>query len=81
MNFSTRNWRKAFKAFSIFTLLLILTLSFSSIAFAGIAIEGDPDYTIAEDRVIEDDVFLGGRNILVAGTIKGDLFVSGETVT
>jgi cytoskeletal protein CcmA (bactofilin family) len=75
------NWRKAAKAFSIFTLLLVLIFSFSSVAFAGISIEGDPDITIDADRVIEDDLFLVGRDILVAGTIKGDLFVSGETVS
>ena len=75
------NWQKAAKAFSIFSLLLVLVFSFSSIAFAGIAIEGDPDITIDADRVIEDDVFLAGEDILVEGTIEGDLFATGETIT
>lgn len=74
-------WRKAVKVFGVFALMLVLVFSFSSVAFAGIEIEGDPDVTIEADRVIKDDVFVSGRDILVEGTIEGDLFASGETVT
>jgi cytoskeletal protein CcmA (bactofilin family) len=75
------NWRKAAKAFGVFALMIVLVFSFSSVAFAGIEIEGDPDVTIEADRIIKDDVFVSGRDILVEGTIEGDLFASGETVT
>jgi cytoskeletal protein CcmA (bactofilin family) len=81
MNSPKNNWRKAAKAMGVFALMLVLVFSFSSVAFAGIEIEGDPDVTIAADRVIKDDVFVSGRDILVEGTIEGDLFASGETVT
>lgn len=75
------NWRKAAKVFSVFALMLVLVFAFSSVAFAGIGIEGDPDVTIEADRVIHDDLFVTGRDILIAGTIEGDLFATGETVT
>jgi cytoskeletal protein CcmA (bactofilin family) len=81
MNSPKNNWRKTAKAFGVFALMLVLVFSFSSVAFAGIEIEGDPDVTIEADRVIKDDVFVSGRDILVEGTIEGDLFASGETVT
>ena len=81
MKSNKNNWRKAAKAFGVFALMLVLVFAFSTVAFAGIGIEGDPDVTIDADRVIKDDVFVSGRDILVEGTIEGDLFATGETVT
>lgn len=43
-------------------------------------ITGDPDVLIAEDELIEDDLFVTGRRIEIAGTVQGDLFAAGQDV-
>jgi cytoskeletal protein CcmA (bactofilin family) len=73
--------RTAVKLFGLLAIVLVFSLAFSAPVFAGTEIEGDPDVTIGADEVIDDDVFVGGRHVLVEGTINGDLFASGETVT
>ena len=43
-------------------------------------ITGDPDVFIAEDEVIEDDLFVTGQRIEIAGTVEGDLFAAGQDI-
>lgn len=81
MNSKQTKRRRAVKIVSLLAVLFVLAFTVSAPVFAGVEIEGDPDVTIEAGEVIKDDVFIGGRHVLVAGTIEGDLFVSGETVT
>jgi cytoskeletal protein CcmA (bactofilin family) len=71
----------AVKLLGLMVVVLIFSLAFSAPVFAGTEIEGDPDVTIGADEIIQDDVFVSGRHVLVEGIIEGDLFASGETVT
>jgi hypothetical protein len=62
-------------------LLVALTvLSFVQHANAAEFITGDPDVFIAEDEIIEDDLFVTGQRIEIAGTVEGDLFATGQDI-
>ena len=56
------------------TLALVLAVSFTPAAHAGEYVEGQPDATVEEGEVIEDDLFISGEDVLVAGVVEGDLF-------
>jgi len=62
------------------SLALMLAVSFTPAAHAGEFIEGGPDATLEEGEVIEDDLFIGGEDVLVAGVVEGDLFAAGQDV-
>ncbi len=62
------------------SLALVLAGSFTPAAHAGEFIEGGPDATVEEGEVIEDDLFIGGQDVLVAGVVEGDLFAAGQDV-
>lgn len=70
------------KKISIF-LLAILTL-FTFLSFLNIAqakvISSEEPFTVAEDEVINDDLFVGAQSVTVRGTIKGDLYAAGMNV-
>jgi cytoskeletal protein CcmA (bactofilin family) len=55
-------------------------LPFVQRASAAEFITGDPDVFIAEDEVIEDDLFVTGRRVEIAGTVEGDLFAAGQDI-
>jgi len=74
-------WQMAGRIFSVFLLTAMLAVVFTTPAYAGEFIEGDPDATVEEGEVIEDDLFIGGDDVLMAGEVEGDLFAAGETVT
>ena len=67
------------KLFTLFTLVVLSTMVFvpSAYAFDG---RGDDRIFIGKDEVINEDLYLGGNDILVEGTINGDLMAAGENV-
>ena len=56
---------------------VFLALGFSGRALAVEVVTGDPDATVAEDVIIDDDLFVTGDHVVVDGTVTGDLFASG----
>ncbi|MBE0683803.1 MAG: polymer-forming cytoskeletal protein [Anaerolineales bacterium] len=67
------------KILSIFSLIALLTMTFTSTALAFDGRGGD-NVVIGADEVIEDDVYVGANNFTLDGTIKGDLIVSGSVI-
>lgn len=67
------------KVISVFVLLALLSMTFTSsaLAFDG---RGGEVVVIEADEVIEDDLYVGATTFTLEGTVKGDLFVSGETI-
>ncbi|MBI3152419.1 MAG: hypothetical protein HYZ21_09815 [Chloroflexi bacterium] len=67
------------KILSVFCLLALLTMTFTSTALAFDGRGGD-NIVIEADEVIEDDVYIGANTFTLEGTIKGDLIVFGQTI-
>jgi cytoskeletal protein CcmA (bactofilin family) len=67
------------KSLSIIALLAIM-LGFATPAYAFDGRSGE-DLVIAEDEVIEDDLYVGANSLVLDGTVKGDLVVGARTVT
>ena len=38
------------------------------------------DYTLVKDTVIEEDLYVNGKDVVISGIVDGDLVVSGESV-
>ena len=68
------------KFLSIFSVLSLLVMTFTTSALAFDGLEGG-DVVIKADEVIEDDVYVGAANFTLEGTIKGDLIVAGTNIT
>ncbi|MGH2524044.1 MAG: hypothetical protein ACRDH2_16175, partial [Anaerolineales bacterium] len=47
---------------------------------AAVDIRGGDTVTIGQDEVIDDDLILGGENVVMDGTVNGDLIVGGANV-
>ncbi|MBU1202514.1 hypothetical protein KKH39_00490 [Patescibacteria group bacterium] len=60
----------------IFSLLLALPLS--ALAFAG---QSGEVVTLAKDKVINTNYYAAGNSIEIYGTVNGDIFVAGDTIT
>ncbi len=71
-------WPLIVLAAALLTAMVVLPLVQQ--ASAAEIITGDPDVLIAEDEVIEDDLFVTGRRIEIAGTVQGDLFAAGQDI-
>lgn len=71
---------KARKAISVFTLLMLLLMTFATPAYAFEGREGDT-IVIATDEVIDDDLYVGANNFTLNGTVTGDLVVGGSIIT
>lgn len=67
------------KILSVFSLLALLTMTFTSTALAFDGRGGDT-VVIGANEVINDDVYVGANSFTLDGTIKGDLIVSGSTI-
>ncbi len=65
---------------AMFILTVLLAFSIAPAAQAGEFIEGKPDAVLGENEIVEDDLFIGGNDVLVAGIVEGDLFAFGENV-
>jgi cytoskeletal protein CcmA (bactofilin family) len=80
---NSQNWKYLKWPLRIIGAILLTALIVLPIvrnASAGEFITGDPDVYIAEDEVIEDDLFVTGRRVEIAGTVEGDLFATGQDV-
>ncbi|MCJ7700727.1 MAG: polymer-forming cytoskeletal protein [Anaerolineales bacterium] len=64
----------------VMVLMAVLLLAVVSPAMAGEFVEGKPDAVLEEGEIVEDDLFIGGNDVLVAGIVEGDLFAAGENV-
>ncbi|MBM4459031.1 MAG: polymer-forming cytoskeletal protein [Chloroflexi bacterium] len=62
---------------SLFVLALLVFVP-AAAAYDG---RGGDTVVIGKDEVINDDLFAGGKSVVVDGTINGDLFAAGQTVT
>jgi cytoskeletal protein CcmA (bactofilin family) len=67
------------RLFSIFTLLAILTLAFTTPVLAFEGRTGD-NIIIEADEIIDDDLYVTAQNFTLEGTVTGDLFVVGENI-
>lgn len=65
---------------SIFTLLAILTLAFTTPVLAFEGRTGD-NIVIEADDTIDDDLYVSAQDFTLEGTVTGDLFVVGENIT
>ena len=71
---------KARKLMSVFTLLTLMLLTFSTPVYAFDGREGER-VVIATDEVIEDDLYVGANEFVLDGTVKGDVIVGGNIIT
>jgi cytoskeletal protein CcmA (bactofilin family) len=64
-------------------LCLIFTISLFFAGASGYAFIADAgeDLIIGRDEVINEDLFLAGRTIVIDGTVNGDLYAAGENIT
>ncbi len=69
---------KWYKAIAIIATFLILGLSFYSV-FA-FEVRGEERVVIEKGEVVDDDLYVGAREVIVKGTIKGDLVVAGQKI-
>ena len=80
MKTQKNNWKKASRLLMVFAFTLLLAFTITPAAHAGEYIEGNPDAILEEGEVVEDDLFIGGNDVLVAGVVEGDLFAGGQNV-
>ncbi|UCH60350.1 MAG: polymer-forming cytoskeletal protein [Anaerolineales bacterium] len=57
-----------------------LTLAYAGSAQAAEVVTGDPDAVVAAGVVIDDDLIISGDNVVIDGTITGNLFATGIEV-
>ena len=72
--------KKARKLMSVFTLLTLMLLTFSTPVYAFEGRDGDK-VVIGADEVIEDDLYVGANEFILDGTVKGDVIVGGNIIT
>lgn len=80
MNAFLKQWTKGARWIPVVLVVVILSLTIVPSAQAGEFVEGDPDATVGEGEIIEDDLFIAGQTVRVEGMVEGDLFAAGETV-
>ena len=71
---------KTHKLISVFTLLVLMVLTFATPALAFEGREGN-GVIIGADEVIDDDLYVGANEFVLDGTVKGDLIVGGSSIT
>jgi len=71
---------KTHKFFSMFTLLILLTLTFATPAHAFDGRSGDKVVINAGD-VINDDLYVGANQLVMDGTVNGDVLAGGQMIT
>lgn len=68
------------RLFSIFTLLAILMLAFTTPVLAFEGRTGD-NVVIEADEIIDDDLYVNAQDFTLEGTVTGDLFVVADNIT
>ena len=71
---------KIYKLFSILTLLILLTITIVSPAYAFDGRSGDKVVIQAGD-VVNDDLYIGANEFVLDGTVNGDVVAFAKTVT
>src|SRR3989304_5338824 len=61
-------------------LVVLVAIAFGTVRSAQ-AFEVNEDGVIPEGEVIDDDVLIGGNNVVINGTVNGDVFAFGSIVT
>lgn len=62
---------------------LSILISFSLVLAPGSwakVVSAPTDYVLAEDEVIDDDLFVAGENVTIEGTVNGDLYAAGANI-
>jgi len=72
--------KTSYKFLSIFSLIALLTLTFTTPARAFDGRSGE-NIEIKAGEVIEDDLYVTANEFVLEGTVKGDLIVFGTTIT
>ena len=80
MKSNQKRWQFVSRIFSVMLLTVLFSVVVTTPAAAGTFIEGGPDATVEEGEVVDDDLFIAGNDVLVAGVVEGDLFAVGEDV-
>lgn len=62
------------------TVVLALALTLATPARAAEIITGDPNAIVPAGQVIDDDLFITGQKVEIAGTVNGDVFAAGQQV-
>jgi len=57
----------------------LLAMVMAPIALAKVASSESPN--VASDKVIDDDLFIAGRNVNIAGTVNGNVYAAGQFIT
>ncbi len=65
----------------IVCLLAILLMTFTTVPVLAFDARGGDTVTVASGEVIDDDLYIAGRTIIIDGTINGDLIAAGGTIT
>ena len=71
---------KIHKFFSALTLLILLTLTFATPAYAFDGRSGDKVIINAGD-IINDDLYVGANELVMDGTVNGDVIAGGQMIT
>jgi len=61
-------------------LVVLVAIAFGTVRSAQ-AFEVNEDGVIPDGEVIDDDVLIGGNNVVINGTVNGDVFAFGSIVT
>jgi len=75
-----KNYQNIVRGAVLFIMLAMLAFPLAGSARAAEVFPGDPDAYIAEDVIIEDDLFVSGRRVQIDGTVLGDVFAAGEDI-
>ncbi|MDD5703545.1 MAG: polymer-forming cytoskeletal protein, partial [Dehalococcoidales bacterium] len=67
--------------FSIIISLMVLLVAFAAVPARAFDARGGQDITIGSGEVINSDLYLGGTNITIDGTVNGDVFAMGQNIT
>lgn len=78
--FERKKLANGFRVVILLLLAVMLAFPFASPARAAEIIPGNPDAYVAEDVVIDDDLFISGRLVQIDGIVLGDVFAVGEEV-
>ncbi len=73
--------KKGVIRFSIIIPLIGLLLAFVAVPALAFDARGGQDITIGSGEVINSDLYLGGTNITIDGTVNGDVFAMGQNIT
>ncbi|MFC1980316.1 hypothetical protein ACFLVS_05685 [Chloroflexota bacterium] len=69
-----------FKGLAVLVVVALVTI-FAAVPVLAAELRSGDTVTVDSGEVIDEDLYIAGRNIVVNGTINGDLIAAGETIT